>query len=185
MIYSVRRCSVSWRLPDGVDRLMVNAALTKLTECWHTPSANTTVYAFRGLPTFPERQYETILWHRDPKNHADIRLVEVSDDGRSVRVGAFRVLQFTDREIANIEFRRPSDDAPEGPPSPTWQLAYQRSSLATTHFVRFDFVPERVSWRLRMLERLKDLWRGQRTVVMSVWEPKRTFLFVDPHWHPS
>lgn len=51
---------MTWQLPDGIDRMAVNAALTTLTERWDLSAACLVVQTFIGLPKIPSKKTWTL-----------------------------------------------------------------------------------------------------------------------------
>ncbi len=170
-----------WQLPECFDAMAVNAALMILTERWDERSANTLVYAFHGLPKASPRLYDVTTWRQGPGDRADIRLVDLADDGRTACVGKYRVRRFIRGAISALEFRCPVDDEPDGVPSPMWHIFYTSSRLSVLTFIRSTFVPAPVPWHMRAYDRFESLLLGRRTVKLTAWKPVRVHLFVSPN----
>lgn len=80
---------MSWQLPDGIDRMAVNAALTTLTERWDPDAVRLVMQAFASLPTILPSQTLTRL--RLTRGSSNIRgltpehgMVNIEDRKRDV-----------------------------------------------------------------------------------------------------
>ncbi len=169
-----------WQLPECFDPMAVNAALMILTERWDERSANTLVYAFHGLPKALPRLYDVMSWRQGPGDRADVRLVDLAEDGRTACVGRFRIRRFVRGAVSSLRIHCPEDDDPDGVMSPSWELFYTSSGLSTLAFSRIAFAPEAVPWHMRAYDALQNLLTGRRTLSLTAWKPVRVWLFMSP-----
>ena len=181
-----------WKLPDGVDRMAVNAALTTLTERWDTAAANLIVYAFHRLPA--DRRYRTeILRHHGSGDsvtgytpeHGDVTVRDtrgsVSEHGgprNSARIGQFKVYLIARGTETQVVFRPywASDPSTAVEPPSEWHLWYCSSDLAPLVLIRIDWVPGSnprhalwVAFRNLLTGRQTEcqFWYGRPTVVYA------------------
>ncbi|MEK7637810.1 MAG: hypothetical protein AAB375_00040 [Patescibacteria group bacterium] len=128
-----------WQLPDSTDRMVVNAALARLTERWDAKAARDVVLAFDGLPatTIKKNQAVTNL------DEHTVRRGMASED-RIACVGVFKIYRLVDGPMAGIIFYPFTADNVATlalHPEPFYQLEYHRKTRVIVFLFRFDWEP--------------------------------------------
>ena len=186
---------MDWRLPDGVDRMEVNAALTTLTERWDAHAANLVVYSFRTLPSCsPRKSYTRYSFTRRGSNvsgltpqHGNVdigseRETMYREHGyaapdKCARVGQFKVeRRDLGGSMLHLIFREFMDNLVD-PPPPYWCLTYRIRDLGVVALVRYDPEPAPPTWR----DHLYYAWLGLRLGVrfkMTKWNRIPTIIYI-------
>ncbi len=173
---------MEWKLPDGVDRMVVNAALTTLTERWDADAARLVVYAFSSLPEI--RPDQTTIVTRFMQTRTKVRgltpehgMVNIYDREQDhieqvqgpprnseAAIGSFKIVNIRTpgSGIAMVAFR-PFQEDPlsligEHVPQSMFAVTFIIERRAPTGLFRFDYVPFTPPFWRRFRGTVRGLW---------------------------
>ena len=183
-----------WKLPDDVDRMAVNAALTTLTEHWDESAAHLVIAAFHTLPPYEGKseRWRSSSWgdRTSVTGHTrELGNVQISTDekremkqksgNRNVaRIGSFKLHRWAEDPSPTISFQAfwEAEISSQGQdPPPFWELSYDAGTRAPLALTRFDMVPTSVPLFDRTMAALFRLLGG--SFETRVWKPVGTALF--------
>lgn len=186
---------MEWQLPDGIDRMAVNAALTTLTEHWDPKAGGLVTYAFHRLPTTRESMGKASVAYCERTLHVDSDGVGVetaedvclhyggTDPKRQIRIGGFMVFRtvYSYRDFSGIVFQDSRADEREGIESeeefPRWVIVYHRPTCEPLVFYRLSYEPAPPSLRQRLLVWWVSLRTGRRFSYTS-WKQRPERLWI-------
>lgn len=172
-----------WQLPDCVDRMKVNAALTTLTERWDLEAAFLVIRAFTDLPGLTSKQTETLTFvgpSRDTvrgltpehgmvsiEEPEKVRATQTSGppEDAVAGVGSFKILKLraSRQGIATIAFG-PFQIDPLAMMhlkqiQPQWEVFYHERSGLPLALCRVDYEERTLPWHVQ----IRLFWRRLRT----------------------
>jgi hypothetical protein len=186
---------MGWQPPAALDRMVLAAALEKLTGAYDEVSARQVIVGFYSLPSTSEGRYKANVVYRDRCEAVDENgvAIDISSDkqyhlGRAAEekmahIGRFTVFKTHDTfpdcpGIVFGDFREGTREELMSEPLPKWALAFHQPTLEPLVLVRIDYVPAVPD----LWQKLQHLWLVLRTGIVSqrctYWEQAPTLLWV-------